>query len=195
MGRPKKFNKDDALWAAIQVFWEKGYGSASVRDLTKAMGINSPSLYATFGDKYQLYMQAIDFYISKPNCAPIVAFNDEPDIKKAVHGFLNTTLHEATESKEGGLGCFLSSCVSSSACTVEGVQPKLATAIMETESHLIHRFESEKTKGNLPENFPSAQRARLMFDMRQGYVFRARAGLDRDDMMSDLAYRVDMILI
>ena len=61
-GRPRSFDRDQALDAAMRVFWAKGFGGASLSDLTAAMGIASPSLYAAFGSKEALYQEAIDHY-------------------------------------------------------------------------------------------------------------------------------------
>ncbi len=61
-GRPRSFDKEKALDAALQVFWRKGYEGASMADLTSAMGIEKPSLYAAFGDKEQLFLQVLDHY-------------------------------------------------------------------------------------------------------------------------------------
>ena len=61
-GRPREFDTDDALGAALRVFWQKGYEGASLSDLTDAMGITRPSLYAAFGNKENLFRQALDLY-------------------------------------------------------------------------------------------------------------------------------------
>src|SRR5438105_15121522 len=61
-GRPRSFDADQALDCAVQVFRQKGYEGASLSDLTAAMGINRPSLYAAFGDKQSLFRQALDRY-------------------------------------------------------------------------------------------------------------------------------------
>lgn len=61
-GRPRAFNKDCALQKAIEVFTAKGYEATSLEDLTQAMGINKPSLYAAFGNKDALFLQALEAY-------------------------------------------------------------------------------------------------------------------------------------
>jgi AcrR family transcriptional regulator len=194
-GRPRAFERDEALLAAMNVFWAKGYDRASMKDLTEAMGINSPSLYSVFGDKHRLYLEAIDRYASNDACAPLVAFETEPDIARAVRSFMEAVIDYATTNDSGALGCFLSSCVSTSAGQVEGAQELLRRAIEDTDARLSRRFDLEKARGVLPDTFPSMERARLMFDLRQGHVFRARAGLDRESMESDLEFRVQMILM
>src|SRR2546421_127594 len=61
-GRPREFDVDEALAAALRVFWTKGYEGASLTDLTEAMGITKPSLYAAFGNKESLFRKALDLY-------------------------------------------------------------------------------------------------------------------------------------
>ncbi len=193
-GRPKKFDKEEALQSALNVFWNKGYDGASMKDLTSGMGINGPSLYSTFGDKHALYLQAIEAYTSNDACEPLIAFETEPDIFLAIKAFFHSVIEHATESESGARGCFLSSCVATSSGEVEGVQPILNAAIEGVDQRLALRFELEKSKGTLAESFPSLDRARLMFDLRQGYVFRARAGSKIEAMTSDLEKRAKMVL-
>jgi AcrR family transcriptional regulator len=158
------------------------------------MGINSPSLYAAFGDKQQLYLKAIECYASGKACVPLIAFEQEPDINKAVYAFLNAVIDYSTNNESGAKGCFLSSCVSTTSDVVEGVDTLLQKAIEETDVRLASRFEFEKAQGKLDSEFPSLERAQLLFDIRQGYVFRARAGIDAAAMKKDIANRVEMVL-
>lgn len=193
-GRPRKFDKVEALEKATLVFWKKGYEGASLNDLTSAMGINGPSLYSAFGSKYELFIEAIKTYSSQNACAPLVAFESEPNIRIAVQAFLTAVISNAVDNPSGASGCFLSSCVAASSGEMEEVRALLNKAIRETDKRLAARFDFEKEKGVLSPDFPSLDRARLMFDLRQGYVLRARAGTRKKELSKDLDQRVRMIL-
>ena len=194
VGRPKKFDRDEALLKAISVFWKQGYEGASMKLLTDSMGINSPSLYAEFGDKHALYLEAIDRYAQNDACAPLVALESEPDIRQAVRAFFEAAIDYSTEHSSGARGCFLASCVSTSAGHVEGTAEKLRDAIEATDARIAARFDVEKARGTLPADFPSSDQAKLLFDLRQGLVFRARAGLQEQDLRSDIDRNVDAVL-
>ena len=82
-GRPRSFDKERALDAALRVFWEKGYEGASLSDLTEAMGINRPSAYAAFGDKEALFRQVLERYENGPLAYMTAALN-EPTARAAI---------------------------------------------------------------------------------------------------------------
>src|ERR1700759_4353115 len=62
IGRPREFDRDAAFEAAMLLFWRKGFAAASMNELCDAMGVRSPSLYAAFGSKEELYLEAIEHY-------------------------------------------------------------------------------------------------------------------------------------
>lgn len=193
-GRPREFDYDKALVQAMSVFWLKGYEGSSMRDLTAAMGITGPSLYAAFGDKRNLYLKTIDHYCSADACTPLVVLEGEDDIQAALHGFLMEVIRTATEHGSGVKGCYIASSVAASVGQVEGVVERVDAVIDETEDRLIARFQREIDKGVLPTTFPSRERAALLFDIRQGYMFRGRAGWSSNRMHEDVPNRVSMLL-
>lgn len=194
VGRPKKFDRTEAIEQAIGVFWTKGYDGASMKLLTDAMGINSPSLYAEYGDKAGLYLEAIDRYANDDACEPLVALERESDIKDAVSAFLGAVIDYSTTHPSGAKGCFLASCVSTSAGNVDGAAKLLQDAIKATDTRIQARFDLEKARGTLPAEFPAADRARLLFDLRQGLVFRARAGINDAELRQGINAAVAAVL-
>src|SRR5438034_6461380 len=87
-GRPRSFDRDAALERAVEVFWTHGYEATSVSDLTRAMGINPPSLYAAFGDKEQLFMAAVDRYQQERIAVVTQVFDEESTAEAAVRRLL-----------------------------------------------------------------------------------------------------------
>lgn len=88
-GRPKGFDQEKALCAALRLFWEKGYEPTSVAELCEAMEINPPSLYCCFGNKASLFLEAVRYYEKIYWQEPSARFMAEPDIYKAVDDFFN----------------------------------------------------------------------------------------------------------
>src|SRR6059058_4783820 len=105
VGRPRAFDVDEALDQALKVFWRKGYEGASLPDLTKAMGINRPSLYAAFGNKEALFRKAIDRYLEGPACYVREALR-EPTARVVVERLLRASIDLVTDSRNPR-GCFM----------------------------------------------------------------------------------------
>src|SRR5688572_29034796 len=105
VGRPRSFDINKALDRALKVFWKKGYEGASLPELTKAMGINRPSLYAAFGNKESLFRKAIDRYIEGPGSRIKEALN-EPTARAVVERLLIGGIELITGAKTPK-GCFM----------------------------------------------------------------------------------------
>jgi len=90
-GRPRAFNREYALRRALEIFWQRGYEPASVAELCKAMDINPPSLYAGFGNKASLFIEAVNYYEHTYWDAPARRFLEEPDIYRAITEFFDTS--------------------------------------------------------------------------------------------------------
>ena len=95
-GRPLSFDRDAALEKAMHVFWERGYESASIAELTAAMGITPPSLYAAFGDKEGLFLEAIERYALGPGGIGTRAMAAEPTARRAIERLLLDAAEELT---------------------------------------------------------------------------------------------------
>src|ERR1700694_5959943 len=105
MGRPRSFDIDRALDRALQVFWRKGYEGSSLSDLTKAMGINRPSVYAAFGDKGALFRKALDRYVNGPAAYMQEALK-APTARAVVERLLRGALDLNTAPRNPG-GCLM----------------------------------------------------------------------------------------
>src|SRR5690625_5244323 len=105
-GRPRNFDRAVALRRAMEVFWERGYEGTSIAHLTAAMGINPPSLYATFGSKESLFREAIALYDTVEGAPINSALNDSPTAREAVEAMLRHNV-DAYTSPETPNGCMI----------------------------------------------------------------------------------------
>src|SRR6185503_6562706 len=105
MGRPRAFDMDQALDQALHVFWEKGYDGASIADLTEAMGINPPSLYAAFGNKEALFRLALQRYEATRDAFFAEAFA-APTAREAMERLL-FGIAEALSDRSKPQGCLM----------------------------------------------------------------------------------------
>jgi TetR/AcrR family transcriptional repressor of nem operon len=88
MARPKTFDENATLDAAIDCFWQRGYAATSMRDLTEAMGIGGPSLYNAYGGKRELFVRALERYLDRSMRSRIARLEATTLPKRAVHDFI-----------------------------------------------------------------------------------------------------------
>ncbi|MGH1485207.1 MAG: TetR/AcrR family transcriptional regulator [Cellvibrionaceae bacterium] len=177
-GRQREFDREDVLEKAMYVFWKKGYVGASLSDLTSAMGINKPSMYATFGNKEQLFIQATEYYIEH-YAKPQVRFllEEGKSLQERVSAYLKSTLLAQCDGS-GPKGCYISLCVSESAS--ESL-PKAAFSMIESardfgSAYLQQFFTDEITKERLSKNLKPAEMALFIITVLHGTAALARGG-------------------
>ena len=189
-GRPASIDKMSVLDAAIMTFWEKGYEGASLTDLTQTMKISRPSLYSGFGDKADLFDAALVRYAKTIGSVPLVAFEEEPEIYKAVHIFLSASAKGNTHV-DYPRGCLIVCCATSTAETAPKVRERLKYLYLELQKRLIKRFDVET---GLSAHISSLQRAVMMIDLATGQAIRARLGWTEEELLKDVEIRIRSVL-
>ncbi|WP_404334513.1 TetR/AcrR family transcriptional regulator [Sphingomonas sp. MMS12-HWE2-04] len=179
-GRPREFCVDEALAAALRVFWSKGYEGASLTDLTDAMGITRPSLYAAFGNKEALFRKALDLY-EREKLAYMAQALDAPTARGVAERLLRGALQMQASDCEPK-GCLR--VISSVACGVEAESIR-AEVIMRRQSSsdaLVKRFERAQAEGDLPETMSAEGMAGYLAALLQGFSLQAGAGASREEL-------------
>jgi AcrR family transcriptional regulator len=179
-GRPREFCADDALSAALQVFWQKGYEGASLTDLTQAMGISRPSLYACFGNKETLFRRALDLY-EREKMAYVGEALTAPTARGVAEHFLRGALEMQTSGNDpkGCLGL-----ISSVACgrEAESIRKDVLERGAASNAALIARLERAKAEGDLPAAADAEGLARYLSALCQGMAVQAGAGATPDEL-------------
>lgn len=179
-GPAKAFDVDEALDAAMLVFWKKGFEGTSLSDLTVAMGINRPSLYATFGDKQQLYCRALARF-GEIGRAVFEASAAEPTTRR----FAETLLRGQVElycKPELSPGCFLIQSAISTSAESQAARDEAAARRRSNETRIRQYLEDPARAGRLPRGVSPANMANYLASVGYGLAIRAVDGATREEL-------------
>lgn len=180
-GRPRSFDKDAALARAMDVFWSKGYEGASLSDLTAAMGIASPSLYAAFGSKEELFRQALALYGRTEGAEIWDAVTSASSAYEAVEGFLMQSARVFTRrGRPTGCLVVLSALHATESC--ETVRRELIRARAQNVEDLAERLAQGVAAGELPPTVDVTAVASYYITVQQGMSIQARDGASRETL-------------
>jgi len=173
-GRPRSFCKEDALDRAMTVFWRQGYEGASMAELTRAMGINPPSLYACFGSKEGLFKAVLEHYDQRREkfMASVLAAPSAAEVARAY--LMGVAAFAADTSGRNPPGCLMVQ--GGLSCTDNIIPDTLARHRAEKEAMLRARFEKARTERDLPKSCDPAALARYLMVMANGICVQAAAG-------------------
>jgi AcrR family transcriptional regulator len=174
MGRPREFDVELALDRALQVFWRKGYEGASLSELTRAMGINRPSLYAAFGSKEALFRRALDRYGEGP--AAYVREALEAPTARAVAERLLTGSLDLLADPHNPRGCLIVQGALACGDAAESVRRELVSRRAAVEAAVRRRLERALAEGDLPPGSDPADLAGYLTTVMQGMAVQAASG-------------------
>ncbi|MFF9087108.1 TetR/AcrR family transcriptional regulator [Streptomyces sp. NPDC014991] len=178
-GRPRSFDRATALEKALMAFWEHGYEATSVSDLTRAMGIGAPSLYAAFGDKRTLFDEVVRVYAGTHGAFGDHALAEEPTARAGVARMLREAAAEYTDPAHP-YGCLVVHAATN--CTSPEVEALLRERRNANIAALESRIRADLAAGLLPAGTDAAALARHTGAMIQGMSQQARDGASRAEL-------------
>jgi TetR/AcrR family transcriptional repressor of nem operon len=176
--RPREFDETVALDAAVACFWQRGYEATSVRDLADSMGISGPSLYNCFGNKHDLFVQALERYLDRGLRARVARLESTLPPKQAIRRFVEEIIDRSISDRERR-GCLLIN----SALEVAPHDPELGRVIAdrlgEIEAFFHRSIKAAQADGSVPRERNVKDTARLLLGVLLGLRVLARAKPER----------------
>ncbi len=188
-GRPREFDADQALDRALKVFWRKGYEGASLLDLTRAMRINRPSLYAAFGNKEALFRKVIERYVEGP-AGYVREALDEPTARAVAERLLGGAVELLTDPRNPR-GCLMVQGALACGEAAESVRRELVSRRAAGEAAVRQRFQRALAEGDLPADVDPGDLAGYVVTLIRGMAVQAAGGASREELrrVAELALR------
>jgi len=188
IGRPREFDRDAALLAAMRTFWTQGYEGTSIQDLVAAMGVNKPSLYSTFGCKEEIFREAVELYDRIEGRATSQSLAKAGTAREAVETMLRANAR-AYVVEEGPRGCMIVLSSLLGAPENESVRAFLAENRLNGETMLRDRLAQGIAAGDLDSSADVGQLAAFYTTVLEGLSIQARDGasVDKLNMIIDAA--------
>lgn len=180
-GRPREFCVDHALTEALRVFWQKGYEATSLTDLTEAMGITRPSLYAAFGNKESLFRKALDLY-EREKLAYIGQALEQPTARKVAEFMMRGAVENVTGGDGGPHGCLRVTASVACGDGAESIRCEIMERTKAGKDSLVARFERAKAEGDLPSHIDAEGLTRVLIAYLQGISVQANMGEPRKEL-------------
>lgn len=175
VGRPREFDREAALEAAMLLFWRKGFAATSMHDLCDAMGIRSPSLYAAFGGKEALYLEAVQRYVGVQGPKVWGKLAEGATARASIEGLLTAGTEILPKSRATPAGCMalLAAVGDEWPAAVARVMKKLRVEML---GNLRTRLEAAVATGELPASADVDGLSRLYLSVMEGMAIQARDG-------------------
>lgn len=190
-GRPRSFDTDEAIQAAMLVFWAKGFEGTTIPDLTDAIGINRPSLYAAFGSKEDLFRLALDRYRKDPASYVNRAMAKTTAIE-VMAGLLYGVVDLVTDRKRPG-GCLFVCGTHPVSARGNGLHKELAARRIAGEKDIRKRFERAAKEGDLPDHADPKLLAKLAATLIWGISIQAANGASRTELKKMAAMTLESL--
>jgi AcrR family transcriptional regulator len=182
-GRPRGFDRDTALRRAMEVFWRHGYDGTSMNDLTAAMGVASPSIYACFGSKEQLFRLAVELYAATEGLPPRRALEATATARESIIAMLGANADAFTDPATPP-GCMVVLASVAGSGKNPDLQAFLAERRQDMHTAILARLHRGVSDGDLSARVNAAALATYYMTILQGMALYARDGATRPDLQT-----------
>ncbi|RPK94023.1 MULTISPECIES: TetR/AcrR family transcriptional regulator [Streptomyces] len=178
MARTKEFDPEAALQSALELFWQRGYEATSMADLVEHLGIGRASIYATFGNKHELYLKALDRYSENGDSGLLRELSQPGPALPAVRGIVRRFAAEANADDRRAKGCF----VTNTAAELGPHDPAAARRVEASWDHIETLLRSAlvraQAQGELGADRDPRALARMLLVLMQGLRVVGKASDD-----------------
>ncbi|MET9517733.1 TetR family transcriptional regulator [Streptomyces sp. NPDC002994] len=178
MARTKEFDPDAALQAALELFWRRGYEATTMADLVEHLGIGRASIYATFGNKHELYLKALDRYADSRNPGLLGELSQPGPALPAVRAVMRRFAAEAASDTERLTGCFVTNTAAELAPHDDSAARRVEVSWEHIETLLHSALVRAQAQGELPEDRDPQALARMLLVLMQGLRVVGKASSD-----------------
>jgi AcrR family transcriptional regulator len=192
-GRPRAYDPQAALRQVTDTFWKTGYAATSLDDISTATGMNRPSLYAAFGDKHALYLEALAEYWRISLAATREALADDRPLDEALMQAYDAALSIYFSGEGDPLGCFVMGTAVTEAVVDPDIRESLVAGLHTIDADFEARFRIARERGELKGDADPAALAFLASATMQTIAIRARAGIPRPELRELARKAVTMI--
>jgi len=182
-GRPRAFDRQAALHRAMELFWAQGYEGTSIADLVATMGINPPSLYAAFGSKEALFLEAVEHYLQGPGNFLQRALEESDGAQSFIERLLRYAADEFTDCRHPA-GCLIAGALLASPAPLDGLAMAMKDLRSTTQGLIEERLVRAQGVGELPHGSDCGALARFYCAVTQGRPAQARDGASREELLS-----------
>lgn len=191
-GRPRSFDRNAALFKALELFWKRGYEPVSVAELCTAMGINAPSLYAAFGSKSELFLEAVTFYEERYWTEPSRRFMEKKDFYLAVHEFFSEAA-DILLSPDTPCGCMVVLAAVNISEQETAIIHTLQQMRLATKAMFAEKIRLAVQEGQLPSDTAVETLAGAFNTFLEGLSLQARDGAGARELQELSTYAVRML--
>jgi TetR/AcrR family transcriptional regulator, copper-responsive repressor len=192
-GRPPAYDREIALGAIRDVFWDRGFSATSLDDIAAAAGMNRPSLYGAFGDKREMYLAALQMFAVESGRELQKALG-APTLREALEAFYVRAIQDYVSGSGGPRGCLVICTAVTEATGDPAIRSALAAILAELDSVVAVRIARAQAEGDRCASGEAKVLARVATSVLHSVALRARAGARRSELLTIARATAELIV-